>query len=81
MTLTTRTKQAWEIDLSDLSLTIFFPQCIKSTIVSFLSPPRCSGVFDLSILEVESTEETGPTPHTGDALLPAPLLIVCTSLL
>ncbi|MCJ8738507.1 hypothetical protein PDJAM_G00036680 [Pangasius djambal] len=26
---------------------------------------RCSGVFDLSILEVENTEETGPTPHTG----------------
>ncbi|KAF5906329.1 helicase SRCAP isoform X1, partial [Clarias magur] len=25
----------------------------------------CCGVFDLSILEVESTEETGPTPHTG----------------
>ncbi|KAL6475282.1 hypothetical protein MHYP_G00163220 [Metynnis hypsauchen] len=26
---------------------------------------RCSGILDLSILEVESTEETGPTPHTG----------------
>lgn len=49
--------------------------------IFFTPPPRCSGVFDLSILEVESTEETGPTPHTGDALLPAPLLIVCTSLL
>lgn len=46
----------------------------------YIFSPRCCGVFDLSILEVEITEETGPTPHTGDALFPSPLLTECTSL-
>ncbi|KAK1793946.1 hypothetical protein P4O66_010859, partial [Electrophorus voltai] len=36
----------------------------KSFSLTFLFR-RWSGILDLSILEVESTEETGPTPHTG----------------
>lgn len=78
-------------DLFDVLLTVncfcfflfcFFKQTEHHVLQSISFPPhRCSGVFDLSILEVESTEETGPKPHTGDKLSTGPLLIVCTFLL
>ncbi|KAI5623239.1 helicase SRCAP isoform X2 [Silurus asotus] len=46
--------------LSDRSLT-----CSNEPTSTSLGTERCSVVFDLSILEVESTEETGLTPQTG----------------